>query len=281
MGDRVCLVTGATNGIGKVTARALAEAGSRVLIVARDRERGEATVSEIRSVSGNVRVELLLADLSRQADIRRLAAEVHARTDRLDVLVNNAGGFSVDRQLTVDGIEQTFAVNHLAYFLLTSLLIDLLVAGAPSRIVNVASDAHRLARLNLDDLQGEREYKAGRAYALSKLANVLFTRELARRLAGTGVTANAVHPGGVTTNIWNHGPFWLRWAIRVARPFMLTSEQGAEGVIRLATAPELDGVTGKYFNRNTEVEPSPAALDDRNAERLWTQSEALAPATGA
>ncbi len=268
MAGRVVVVTGANAGIGRAAALALARMGARVGMVSRSRERGEAARAEVVRESGGAAVDLFLADLSAQAEVRRLASEVRERCGRLDVLVNNAAVYTRGRTLSPDGIELQFAVNHLAPFLLTNLLMDLLERSAPARVVTVSSEAHRPARLNWDDLQGERRYRGLRAYGTAKLGNLLFTRELARRTAGTGVTANAVHPGVVGTELLFGG-----WApLRLLRRFMRTPEQGARVVVRLASAPELEGVTGRYFRDEGEIRPSAAALDDDAARRLWRLS---------
>jgi len=272
MKDKVCLVTGANTGIGKVTARSLAESGATVVMVCRDKQKGEAARDEIKQKSGNQQVELMLADLSSQAQIRKLADEFKARYNRLDVLVNNAGVYLPKRTLTEDGLETTFAVNHLAYFLLTNLLLDLLKQSAPSRIVNVSSAAHHYGKVEFDNLQGEREYKGFAAYSNSKLENVLFTRELARRLADTGVTANALHPGAVATNIFRRLPTPIEWLIKA---FTLSPEKGAETSIYLATSPEIEGISGKYFDKKREARISAIAQDDELARRLWDESVKL------
>jgi NAD(P)-dependent dehydrogenase (short-subunit alcohol dehydrogenase family) len=280
MKDRVVLMTGATSGIGRETAVELARRGAAVLAVSRDRARGEAAAEEIRRRSGSGSVELFLADLSSQASIRELARAVRARHDRLHVLVNNAGIINLRRRTTVDGLEETFAVNHLAPFLLTNLLLDRLSAGAPARIVNVASAAHKFGRVDFTDLQGEAAFKGLRAYADSKLDNVLFTYELARRLEErglTGVTANCVHPGGVDTGIWRGMTGFLRLAMAAMRPFLLTPARGAEPLIHLASSPELSGVTGRYFHRMKPRRSSAASRDRALAARLWEASAALAP----
>jgi NAD(P)-dependent dehydrogenase (short-subunit alcohol dehydrogenase family) len=270
-------MTGSTSGIGKEAAVELARRGATVLAVSRDRARGEAAAAEIRSRSGNGAVELLLADLSSQAAVRALAREVRARHDRLHVLINNAGVLNLQRRTTVDGFEETFALNHLAPFLLTNLLLDLLTASAPARIVNVASAAHTWGRVDFADLQSGRAFNGLRAYADSKLENVLFTYELARRLEGTGVTANCVHPGGVKTHIWRDMSGFLRIVIAAISPFLLSSAKGAEPLIHLAAAPELEGVSGRYFHRMKARKSSPASYDRGTAARLWAASAALAP----
>jgi NAD(P)-dependent dehydrogenase (short-subunit alcohol dehydrogenase family) len=272
---RVVVLTGATNGIGHATALALADMGASLAIVARDRARGEATVAEIRSRTGTP-PDLLIADLSSQASVRKLAAEVLARYPRIDVLVNNAGVMNLKREETADGIEATFAVNHLAYFLLTNLLLDRLKASAPARIVNVASDAHKFVNgLRWDDLGWANGYKSMRVYGQSKLANILFTRELARRLAGTGVTVNAVHPGAVSTGLGKQNGWWAAALIKVLGLFFRTPEQGAATSIHLASSPAVDGVSGRYFANEKEARPSRAAEDDAAARRLWDLSSQM------
>ncbi len=276
MQNKVCLVTGANSGIGKVTALALARKGATVVMVCRSRDRGEAARADITTRSGNESVNLLIADLSSQRAIRQVAEEFARRHRRLDVLVNNAAAILGTRRLTEDGVEATFALNHLAYFLLTNLLLDLLKASAPTRIVNVSSKAHELeATINFDDLQMERRYTGMRAYSHSKLANVLFTYELARRLEGTRVTANCVHPGNVVTNINKEAAPWRRVAWTLLRPVLLSPEQGAETVIHLASSPELEGMTGKYFIKKTPVPSSAESYSLDAARRLWEVSADL------
>ncbi len=271
MEGKVCLITGATGGIGRETALALARKGAEVVLVARSRERGEATREEIAREAGNSGISLLLADLASQAQIRHLAGECRRRHDRLHVLINNAGTFTWRRRLTDDGLETQFAVNHLAPFLLTNLLLELLISSSPARIITVASESHRHGRLAWENLQGEKGYSGLRAYGTSKLANVLFTRELARRLAGTGVTANAVHPGVVATEILL-GSFP---PLRLLKPFMWTPEQGAEPLVHLAADREGEEVSGRYFARHEQMQPAPLARDDEAARRLWELSEKL------
>jgi NAD(P)-dependent dehydrogenase (short-subunit alcohol dehydrogenase family) len=277
MSGQVCLVTGATSGIGRVTVEALARQGATTILVARDPARGAAAVDRIRQATGNTQVEVLLADLSVQADVRRLAHEVQSRYPRLDVLVNNAGALFSRRTLSADGLEMTWALNHLAYYLLTTLLLDTLKASAPARIVNVSSGAHRHAHLDFDDLQGQQRYGGWRAYAQSKLANVLFTYELARRLDGTGVTTNALHPGFVATNFGRRNRRLTTVLFRaVQRVAALSPEQGAETLIYLATSPEVEGVTGQYFVKRQAVRSSDASYDVPAAQRLWQVSVELA-----
>ncbi len=276
MRSKICLVTGTTSGIGKATALGLARLGATVVLVSRTQAKGEATRAYIRETTGNDRIDLLVADLSSQSDVRRLADEFTRRHDRQHVLINNAGGFQGSRRVTVNGLELTFALNHLAYFLLTHLLLDVLKASAPARIVNVTSGAQSVGRINFENLQGEKRYRPQAAYSQSKLANVLFTYELARRLAGTGVTANAVHPGAVRTNFGreNSTPF-MALMVRLAWPFMLTPEKGAETSIYLASSPEVEGVTGKYFVKKHTVPSSPRSYDLDVARRLWEVSTRL------
>lgn len=277
---RICLVTGASTGIGKVTARELARMGGTVIMVSRDPGRGQAALADVQRATGSQKVSLLLADLSSQQEVRRLAREVQDRVGALHVLVNNAGAIYARREVTVDGLERTFATNHLAYFLLTVLLLPLIKRSAPARIVNVASQAHRPAVLDLNDLQLERRYGAMRAYRQSKLANVLFTYELARRLEGSGVTANCLHPGVVATHFGRNNPGLLSFLFRLASPFLLTPEQGAETVVYLATSPKVAQVSGKYFYRCRPIRSSRLSYDETLARRLWEVSErltALAP----
>jgi len=275
MRSKVCLVTGANSGIGKATALALATRGATVAMVCRDRGRGEAARAEIAEMSGNEAVELLVADLSSQGATRKLAEEFARRHRRLDVLVNNAGAIIGTRRLTEDGVEATFALNHLAYFLLTNLLLDVLKASAPSRIVNVSSNAHKGATINFDDLQMERGYAGMRAYGHSKLANVLFTYELARRLEGTGVAANCMHPGVVATKLAKDAALWLRILWPLMSPMLLSPEKGAETVVYLASSPDVEGVTGEYFVEKTPVTSSAESHSEEVAKRLWDISAEL------
>jgi NAD(P)-dependent dehydrogenase (short-subunit alcohol dehydrogenase family) len=284
MSGKTCIVTGASSGIGKETARGLARRGAHVVMVARDRQRGESARSEIARDSRDGNVDLLLADLSSQAAVRALAAEILAKYDAIDVLVNNAGAMYTARSLTVDGIERTFATNHLAYFLLTHLLLDRIKSGARAgsgaRIVNVSSRAHERATMNFDDLQFERGFSVRYVYGHSKLANVLFTYELARRLEGTNVTANCLHPGVVRTRFGRNNtsdPLGLivNGGIRVAGLFFIDARKGAETSIHLASSPEVEGVTGKYFARSKETPSSELSHDREAARRLWEISEQM------
>ena len=276
MRGKVCVVTGATSGIGQVTAAALAAQGAHVIVVGRNRAKAQQVVGEIRRQSGNEAVWYLLADFSDLQQVRELAAAFSAQYSQLDVLVNNAGTYFNTRHPAPGGVEMTFHVNHLAHFLLTNLLLDTLTASAPARIVNVTSRAHEYDNMDFDDLGFERSYFGMKAYARSKLANLLFTYELARRLAGSGVTVNAVHPGGVATDIWRTnfpvlGPA-IKWVMSL---FALTPEEGADTLIYLASSPDVEGVTGKYFVEREVIASSPLSYDEQVAARLWEVSEQL------
>jgi NAD(P)-dependent dehydrogenase (short-subunit alcohol dehydrogenase family) len=275
MRGRVCLVTGASSGIGEQTALGLARMGATVLLVCRDRGRGEAAAVTVAAESGNPAVELFVADLSSQKAIRALAEEVREAHDRIHVLVNNAGAVLPRRSVSMDGIEATFALNHLAYFLLTDLLLEPLTASAPARIVNVASGAHAAGRIDFDDLQGERNYHGWRAYTQSKLANVLFTYELARRLAGTGVTANCLHPGVVRSNFGRDLSGAIGLAYRAGRLLMISPERGAATPLYLAASAEVEGASGGYYEGARRRRSAPSTYDEAVARRLWQVSEAL------
>jgi NAD(P)-dependent dehydrogenase (short-subunit alcohol dehydrogenase family) len=306
MNGRICLVTGATSGIGKATAQGLADMGATVALVARNPHKGQATVEEIREKTGNANLDVLVADLSSQAEIRKLADEFKRRYSALHVLVNNAGGIFGERLITLDGIEMTLALDHLAPFLLTNLLLDVLKASAPARIINLTSGAQVMGKINFDDLEGKKRYDGQAAYNQSKLANVLFTYELARRLAphlpsayvkegagqaphlpsvhleegagqaGSGVSVNCVHPGAVRTNYGRENPTrLLRVVIPLLAPLLRTPEKGAETVLYLATSPEVEGVTGKYFVDKRARPSSKRSYDTQVAARLWQVSEEM------
>lgn len=269
------VVTGASNGIGLETALGLARLGASVALVARDRAKGEAALVAVREASAGGTPSLFLADLGSLGQVRRLAGELAGALPRIDVLVNNAGAVHAARKESPDGIELTFAVNHLAPFLLTNQLLPRLRASAPSRVVTVSSEAHRLGPLDLDDLQARRGYSAMKVYGRSKLANVLFSNELARREAGTGVTSNSLHPGVVATGFGRNDPGWFRVLVTLGRPFLAAPEKGARTSIHVAAAPELAGVTGRYFKDLREVSPAAFARDDAVQRRLWDLSERL------
>lgn len=273
MPGKTVLITGGTSGIGRAAAIGLASLGARVGIVGRDRARAEAAAAEITDASANAAVDVFVADLSSQADVRQLADEVLATYPRLDVLVNNVGGFWAHRHVTADGLERTFALNHLAPFLLTDLLRERLVASAPSRVVTVSSNAHSLGTIEFDDLMGEPTYSGQRAYNQSKLANLMFTYELARRLGGTGVTATALHPGMTSTSFGSEdaargwGPL-----IAVMRRFMRSPERGADTAVYLASAPNVEGVTGRYFVDRAARRSHASSYDPVATARLWKVS---------
>ena len=280
MAGQTVLVTGGTGGIGKATAIGLAALGARVGITGRDTARTRAAAADIATASGNPAVDPFPADMSSQAEVRRLAGEVLAAYPRLDVLVNNAGGFWATRRITADGLEHTLAVNHLAPFLLTALLLDRLKASAPARIVTVSSSAHSSGKINFDDLQGERRYSGQQAYSQSKLANVLFSYELARRLDSTGVTATVLHPGVVRTAFAaaDPPPAWKAF-LPLIRPFLTTPQKGAATSIYLASAPEIEGITGTYFADRKPKTSSRASYDTATAARLWHVSAELTSLT--
>jgi NAD(P)-dependent dehydrogenase (short-subunit alcohol dehydrogenase family) len=269
---KVCLVTGANSGIGKSTAEALAKLGATVVMVCRDHRRAEPIRDAIKIATDNPNVDLMICDLSSQTDIRRFAAEFLDTHQRLDVLVNNAGVVVRERSLTEDGIETTFAVNHLGYFLLTNLLVGLLKKSSPARIVNVSSAAHAVGRIDFDNLQGEKKYGRFSAYANSKLANVLFTYELARRLEGSGVTANSLHPGTVATGLFRNLPKPIEALIKLVT---VNPDKGAKTSVYLASSPDVEAVTGKYFARKRATQTSTESYNKDVARRLWEVSEAM------
>jgi NAD(P)-dependent dehydrogenase (short-subunit alcohol dehydrogenase family) len=277
MHGKTVLVTGANTGIGWETAAALAEMGASVVLTARDAAKGEGAVAAIRERLAQADVHAGIVDFSRLDDIRRFAAEFDRRHNELHVLVNNAGAMLSEHSTTPDGLETTFQVNHLGPFLLTNLLLDKLKASAPARIVNVASTAHRGGSLDLDDLQSERGYNGMRVYGTSKLCNILFTRELANRLEGTGVTANSLHPGTVRTGFGQDGDArgFIKFGLGVIRPFILSPAKGARTQIHLASSPQVEGKTGMYWARSRPSRPTKAAQDDEAARRLWEVSENL------
>lgn len=271
MRGKVCLVTGATSGIGEVAARRLAEMGAEVLVHGRNPERGQRTVDMIRTATGNQKVSFVQGDFASLAQVRTLADTVKAKTDKLDVLVNNAGAIYLQRQLSADGYELTFAANHLAPFLLTLLLLDTLKASAPARIVNVSSTAHHRGEVRMDDLQTTRGYEGFPVYGTSKLCNIYFTRSLARRLAGTNVTVNALHPGLVYTG-FGRNTFWIGLLFKIGRFATISAEEGAKTMVYLATSPDVDGKSGGFYEKCAPAAISLRAQDDALGERLWAES---------
>jgi len=277
MQGKVCIVTGANSGIGKATSLGLAQMGATVVMVCRDRTKGEEAQNEIKTKSGNDAVDLMLAELSSQDSIRQLVENFQQHYTQLHVLINNAGGVNLSRRDTVDGFEMTFAVNYLAPFLLTNLLLDKLKASAPARIVNVSSESHESGYIKMDNLQLEKKYRLMRAYGQSKLALVLFTYELARRLQGTGVTANCLHPGFVATNIGQSGVGRVGRSIvkLIFSSFGISPEEGAKTSIYLASSPDIEGVTGKYFVKSIPVRSAPISYDESLQRQLWEESAKL------
>ncbi len=276
MQGKVVVITGATSGIGQVAAERLAGMGARMVLVARDKARGEAALVRLRQRAPGAAHSIHYADLSRLAEMKRVAAEIAAAEPRIDVLINNAGALFGSRHVTEDGLELTFALNHMAYFVLTHGLRDRLLASAPARVVNTASNAHRRAGLDFDDLQSAHGYSGFKAYGRSKLANILFTRELARRLAGAGVTANCLHPGFVATRFGDQTGGLLSSVVRAAKIFAISSEEGAETLVYLASSPEVAHVSGAYFYQCRPATPTREAQDDAAAQRLWSETAKLA-----
>jgi len=269
------VVTGATAGIGFETARALAGMGAKVVIISRSRERCQGAVQQIKEETGNQHIEYIASDLSHMAGVQQAAYDFKRNYPKLDVLINNAGAFFSSRLLSADGYEMTFALNHLNYFLLTQLLLDVLKSSAPARIVNVASDAHRGAQIHFDDLQSEKNYQGFRAYGQSKLANVLFTYELSRKLEGSRVTTNALHPGFVATNFaTNNGPVY-KFVMRLGSFLARSPQKGAQTSIYLASSPAVENISGKYFSDSKAIDSDPVTYDQNAAARLWQTSLAL------
>jgi NAD(P)-dependent dehydrogenase (short-subunit alcohol dehydrogenase family) len=277
MKGKTVVITGATDGIGLEAAAGLGALGARLVLVGRNRRKGEVVLAALRERVPGIEAEMHYADMSRRDEIKQLAPALLAAAPRIDVLLNNAGAFFAERVVVEDDLEQTFALNHLGYFRLTALLRERLIASAPSRIVNVASEAHRNASLDFDDLQTARGFNGWKAYQRSKLANILFTRELARRLAGTGVTANCLHPGFVKTRFGDNNRGFWGIGIRLGKLFAAISvPRGAETPVYVASAPEIAGLTGRYFDKCRVREPNAAARNDADALRLWDISERLA-----
>jgi retinol dehydrogenase 12 len=275
MDGKVCLITGATNGIGLEAAKALAQQGATVVLVGREPGRIEAALAQVRQAAPGAKVESLQADFTSLKEVRALAEAFKARHSRLDVLLNNAGLVLHERQVTKDGFEATLGINHLAPFLLTHELLEVLKASGPARVVNVSSVAHTFAHLDFEDLQSERGYKMMRVYGSSKLANILFTQALARRLKGTQVTTNSLHPGTVRTGFGHNTQGLMRFAVKTFGAFFLTAEQGARTLVYLASSPEVEGVSGQYFFKCRAKVPSRDARNEQLAERLWQVSAQL------
>jgi NAD(P)-dependent dehydrogenase (short-subunit alcohol dehydrogenase family) len=274
---KTILITGGTNGIGKASALALAKMGAQIVIVGRNAEKTQATVAELKTQSGNPQIDSLLGDLSLMSEIRRVAEEYKQRYSHLHVLLNNAGGVYAERQETREGLEMTFALNHISYFLLTNLLLDRLRTSTPARIINVSSTAHAIGNLDFNDLQNKHSYSMGgfRAYGQSKLMNVLFTYELARRLEGTGIIVNALHPGAVATGFGKNNGGIMGLLTGIIGRFGLSPERGAETSIYLASSAEVEGVTGKYFDNRKAVQSSSASYDTAMQQQLWQISEQI------
>ena len=276
MKDKVVVITGATSGIGEVAADRLAQKGARIVFVARDHHKGEEMRKHLRAVAGHTDHSVHYADLSKLADQKRVAKEIAGSEPQIDVLINNAGALFSSRQVTEDGLERTFALNHMSYFTVTNILLDRIKATPNARIISTASEGHRAARLNFDDLQGEEKFSGIGAYNRSKLMNILFTRELAKRLAGTGVTANSLHPGVVGTRFGSESGGLLQFGLNIVRNFMLTPEQGAQTIIYLASSPDVEGKTGFYWDKCKISTPTKAAQNDADAKRLWDVSAKIA-----
>ncbi len=276
MQGKVVVISGATSGIGQVAAERLAGMGARMVLVARDKGRGEAALARLRERAPGVAHSIHYADLWSLAQMKQVAAEIAAAESHIDVLINNAGALFNSRHVTEDGLELTFAVNHMAYFVLTHGLRERLLASAPARVVNTASDAHKGARLDFDDLQSANGYGGFKVYGRSKLCNILYTRELARRMAGTGVTAKCLHPGFVATRFGDRSGGLLSYVVRIAKTFAISPEKGAETIVYLASSPEVANVSGSYFYKCRPATPTKEAQDDAAAQRLWLETAKLA-----
>jgi NAD(P)-dependent dehydrogenase (short-subunit alcohol dehydrogenase family) len=276
MQGKTVVITGATSGTGQVAAARVAAMGARLVLVARDKARGEAEMASLRAISPGVKHSIYYADLSRLADVKRVAAEIAAVEPRIDVLINNAGALFATRQVTADGMELTFATNHMSYFVLTHGLRERLRASAPARIVNVASDAHKGEKLDFNDLQSANGYRGLHVYGRSKLCNILFTRELARQWEGSGVTANSLHPGFVSTRFGDQSGGMLSFIVRAAKIFAISPEKGAETIIYLASSDEAANANGLYYYKCRPATPTKEARDNDAARRLWQESEKLA-----
>lgn len=276
MRDKVVVITGATSGIGAVAAEQLAAMGARIVLVARDRARAEAELARLREKGPGLRHSVYYADLSSLEDMKRVGREIAAAESRIDVLINNAGALFSHRTLTADGLEMTFATNHMSYFVLTEMLRQRLIASAPARVINTSSDAHRRNKLDFDDLQSAKGYAGFKIYGRSKLCNILYTQELARSLAGTGVTANSLHPGFVATRFGDQSGGSFSVMVRLAKNFAISPEKGAETIVYLASSDDAAKVSGEYFYKCRRATPTKEAQDDEAARRLWRESERLA-----
>lgn len=277
---KICIVTGSNSGIGKVTALEIAKMGATVIMVSRDRNKGEKALEEVRNLSGNKDVELMLCDFASQKSIRKFAEEFKSKYQKLHILVNNAGLILTEKTITEDGIESTFAINHIGYFLLTELLLDVIRESTPARIVNVSSDAHKTGHIDFDDINFERKkYSSIGAYCNSKLANILFTRELAKRLKGTKITVNCLHPGVISSNFGSNTSGILGFLVKIAKPFFTTVEKGAETQIYLATSPQVDDVTGEYFSKKKVAYTTSEANNEGIAKKLWDVSNEMIKAS--
>jgi NAD(P)-dependent dehydrogenase (short-subunit alcohol dehydrogenase family) len=276
MHGKIVVITGGTSGIGEVAAQRLAAMGARIVLIARDQERAEATQSRLKDCNAGVSHSIHYGDLSRIADMKRLAAEIAAAEPRIDVLINNAGAMFGSREETPDHLERTFALNHMAYFVLTLGLRERLFASSPARVVNTASNAHKGNKLDFDDLQSARGFSGFRVYGRSKLCNILFTRELARRWHGKGVTANCLHPGFVATRFGDGSGGLLSLATRLGKVFAISPDQGADTIVYLASSPEIAAVSGEYFHQCRPAMPTAEARDQAAAQRLWVESAKIA-----
>jgi NAD(P)-dependent dehydrogenase (short-subunit alcohol dehydrogenase family) len=280
MKGKVVVITGATSGIGEVAAQRLAAMGARIVLVARDAARGQRSLTRLPSIGAGAPHSVYYGDLSRVSESKRVAAQIAAAEPRIDVLINNAGALFGARRVTADNLEETFATNHMAYFVLTLGLKASLLAAAPARVVSTASDAHKGYSLDFDDLQSTKGYSAIRAYGRSKLCNILFTRELARRWSGKGVTANCLHPGFVATRFGDSSGGFLSGVVRIAKTFAITPEKGAETIVYLASSPEVAAVSGEYFYKCRPATPTAGGRDDAAADRLWAESAKIAGIEG-
>ncbi len=276
MRGKTVVITGGTSGIGEVAAVTLARTGARIVLIARDKIRADATLARLRENAPGIAHAVYFADLLRLAEMKRVAAQIADHEPRIDVLINNAGALFATRRLTEDGLECTFALNHMAYFVVTEGLRERLLASRPARIINTASAAHQGATVDFDDLQSAKNFGSMKAYRRSKLCNILFTRELARRLRGAGVTANCLHPGFVATRFGDQSGALMSRVVWLAKFFAISPARGAQTIVYLASSPDVANTTGQYFYESIPASPSAAAQDDQAASLLWKRSAALA-----